>query len=321
MDAPLNPHFTREGLEEYSKSTLRNLARLDEDRIDFDLLEELVTYIDQEYGDGAILVFLPGMGSLSNLNTHRRAPHQILVWLWDDVRHVQLSTKEQFHGARDLLCPQCFNNFHKKTPKRYACFGQQGFPYFKHILSRLLTNNGLLQQVIQFAECIACHTLVSRCCTKSLKKPFSLCSTAHAVAHCKCGAGIGEISSLQERLSSTAKYRQGQHWVIPLHSSVSPGDQRQAFKRPPSGVRKIVIATNIAETSLTIEDVVYVVDCGKLKVIDVLLHATSTTNKLSTMLESLTIKLAPLPGILMSVRIIPAISDAVIVHSSALGVQ
>ena len=79
-------------------------------------------------------------------------------------------------------------------------------------------------------------------------------------------AGIGEISSLQERLSSTAKYRQGQHWVIPLHSSVSPGDQRQAFKRPPSGVRKIVIATNIAETSLTIEDVVYVVDCGKLKV-------------------------------------------------------
>ncbi len=78
--------------------------------------------------------------------------------------------------------------------------------------------------------------------------------------------GVGEISSLQERLSSTAKYRQGQHWVIPLHSSVSPGDQRQAFKRPPEGVRKIVIATNIAETSLTIEDVVYVVDCGKLKV-------------------------------------------------------
>lgn len=78
--------------------------------------------------------------------------------------------------------------------------------------------------------------------------------------------GIGEISSLQERLSSTAKYRQGHHWVIPLHSSVSPGDQRQAFKRPPEGVRKIVIATNIAETSLTIEDVVYVVDCGKLKV-------------------------------------------------------
>lgn len=104
---------------------------------------------------------------------------------------------------------------------------------------------------------------------------------AKCVLGCMCTAGIGEISSLQERLSSTAKYRQGQHWVIPLHSSVSPGDQRQAFKRPPSGVRKIVIATNIAETSLTIEDVVYVVDCGKLKVTHLtsLLQATKQVNK------------------------------------------
>ena len=39
-------------------------------------------------------------------------------------------------------------------------------------------------------------------------------------------------------------------------------EQRQAFRRPPSGVRKVVLATNIAETSLTIEDVVYVVDSG-----------------------------------------------------------
>jgi ATP-dependent RNA helicase DHX29 len=30
-------------------------------------------------------------------------------------------------------------------------------------------------------------------------------------------------------------------------------------------VRKVVLATNIAETSLTIEDVVYVVDCGRHK--------------------------------------------------------
>lgn len=40
-------------------------------------------------------------------------------------------------------------------------------------------------------------------------------------------------------------------------------DQRQAFRVPPRGVRKVVLATNIAETSLTIEDVVYVVDAGK----------------------------------------------------------
>ncbi len=61
LESPLNPHFSQEELSQYSSSTQRNIARLDEDRIDFDLLEELVTYIDQEYGEGAILVFLPGM--------------------------------------------------------------------------------------------------------------------------------------------------------------------------------------------------------------------------------------------------------------------
>lgn len=41
--------------------------------------------------------------------------------------------------------------------------------------------------------------------------------------------------------------------------------QRLIFDEPEDGVRKIVLTTNIAETSITINDVVYVVDCGKAK--------------------------------------------------------
>ena len=43
-----------------SAHTRRNLARLDEDRLDYDLLEDLVAHIDSEKEEGAILVFLPG---------------------------------------------------------------------------------------------------------------------------------------------------------------------------------------------------------------------------------------------------------------------
>lgn len=41
--------------------------------------------------------------------------------------------------------------------------------------------------------------------------------------------------------------------------------QKLIFDRPPPNIRKIVLATNMAEASITINDIVFVVDCGKAK--------------------------------------------------------
>ena len=54
----------------------------------------------------------------------------------------------------------------------------------------------------------------------------------------------------------------GKLWVLPLFSSLPPQQQQLVFEPTPEGSRKVVIATNIAETSITINGVVYVIDPG-----------------------------------------------------------
>lgn len=53
--------------------------------------------------------------------------------------------------------------------------------------------------------------------------------------------------------------------VLPLYSLLAPEAQMRVFEPPPKGTRLVVVATNVAETSLTIPGVRYVVDCGRAK--------------------------------------------------------
>merc|ERR1711871_1137711 len=53
--------------------------------------------------------------------------------------------------------------------------------------------------------------------------------------------------------------------VLPLYSMLPASEQMRVWAPPPDGSRLIVIATNVAETSITIPNISYVVDCGKHK--------------------------------------------------------
>ncbi|MFT7803156.1 ATP-dependent RNA helicase DHX36 [Arapaima gigas] len=93
----------------------------------------------------------------------------------------------------------------------------------------------------------------------------------HIVLHEEDGAilvflpGWDNISGLNDLLMSQQMFKSEKFIIIPLHSLMPTVNQTQVFKKPPPGVRKIVIATNIAETSITIDDVVHVIDGGKIK--------------------------------------------------------
>ena len=66
---PLNPHYNAARYAHLGDAARRNLGRVDENRIDYDLLEELMGHIDASYEEGAILVFLPGDGDWSCLRS------------------------------------------------------------------------------------------------------------------------------------------------------------------------------------------------------------------------------------------------------------
>ncbi|XP_068226643.1 probable ATP-dependent RNA helicase DHX34 [Palaemon carinicauda] len=77
-------------------------------------------------------------------------------------------------------------------------------------------------------------------------------------------SGMSEISNVVEAAKVYAQ--QTNRWIVlPLHSTLSVTEQEKVFDMPPEGVRKCIVSTNIAETSVTIDGVRFVVDSGKVK--------------------------------------------------------
>ncbi|XP_061428277.1 3'-5' RNA helicase YTHDC2-like [Lethenteron reissneri] len=80
--------------------------------------------------------------------------------------------------------------------------------------------------------------------------------------------GYDEIITLRDLiLCDDKRFAEQSHkfHVFTLHSNMQTCDQRRVLKSVPPGTRKIILSTNIAESSITVNDVVFVIDSGKVK--------------------------------------------------------
>lgn len=80
--------------------------------------------------------------------------------------------------------------------------------------------------------------------------------------------GEDEITAAQESIEETSRKlgsRAKELLCLPLYSQLAPDQQAKVFEPTPPGVRKVILSTNIAETSLTIDGIRYVVDSGYVK--------------------------------------------------------
>ncbi|KAK4336803.1 hypothetical protein RND71_043582 [Anisodus tanguticus] len=72
---------------------------------------------------------------------------------------------------------------------------------------------------------------------------------------------VEQLQEKQKKLGSKLK----ELIIRPIYANLPSDLQKQVFEPTPPGARKVVVATNIAETSLTIDGIIYVIDPGYCK--------------------------------------------------------
>lgn len=109
-------------------------------------------------------------------------------------------------------------------------------------------------------------------CADYVKQTVSTVLKIHHKAGNKVGDILAFLTGQEEVLDAVQLLKEHtQEWtnnnlqVLPMYGTLPNADQLKVFFSAPKGTRKAIIATNIAETSVTIPGVSYVIDCGYVK--------------------------------------------------------
>ncbi|XP_039300236.1 ATP-dependent DNA/RNA helicase DHX36-like [Nilaparvata lugens] len=171
-------------------------------------------------------------------------------------------------GRRGATLGRSNNNFHAKKTD-YAIMMKQ---YLERLNRTKEYPNNVVQQLtdfkVEFLNVENVFNLINHICFEK-RQPGAILVFL---------PGWDSISNLYNMLDECGRFPEDEFLIIALHSSTSIQHQQLAFQTPKPGVRKIVIATNIAETSITIDDIVFVIDCGLCKV-----NRFDATKKITTL--------------------------------------
>lgn len=168
---------------------------------------------------------------------------------------------------------ETFMNFFS-TPVNHIHIEGRTFPIEDHYLDSILENldysiTTYEGQIIKpkadshfFKSGTLSYELISQLCVYVDDKLTSERNTGSILIFLP---GIMEINKCIRAVEKEFQKSVSSCWCLPLNSALSSKDQTKVFRNPPRGSRKIVVSTNIAETSITIPDCVVVIDGGRSK--------------------------------------------------------
>ncbi|XVE53139.1 hypothetical protein DITRI_Ditri02bG0180200 [Diplodiscus trichospermus] len=198
------------------------------------------------YFDGAPLISIPGftypvqthfLENILEMTGYRLTPYNQIddygqERIWKMSKQAPRKRKSQIASAvEEALKAADFKDFSPQTRESLSCWNPDciGFNLIEYLLSYI-------------------------------------CETERPGAVLVFMTGWDDISSLKDKLLAHPILGDPSCvLLLTCHGSMASSEQKLIFEEPEDGVRKVVLTTNIAETSITINDVVFVLDCGKAK--------------------------------------------------------